>query len=87
MTDPSAYYWNPAGLADAAPELTADYISMYGLSRHRRAPPRARSAWQGTTWAAGWLTRPEDDVLPDQLPRRRTPRLHAPRANTGFAMA
>lgn len=55
VTDPSAYYWNPAGLADLPrTEVTADYISMYGLSDITSGAAAGAFRWQGTTWAAGW---------------------------------
>ncbi len=55
VTDPSAYYWNPAGLAELPrTEVTADYISMYGLSDLTSGAAAGAFRWRGTTWAGGW---------------------------------
>ena len=55
VTDPSAYYWNPAGLTELGkPELTADYISMYGLSDLTSGAAAGAARWRGTSFALGW---------------------------------
>lgn len=55
VTDPSAYYWNPAGLADLPKaEVTADFISMYGLSDLQSGAAAGAFRVRGTTVGLGW---------------------------------
>ena len=55
VTDPSAYYWNPAGLADLPKaEITADFISMYGLSDLQSGAAAGAFRAFGTTIGFGW---------------------------------
>lgn len=55
VTDASAYYWNPAGLADLPQtEVSADYISMYGLSDISSGAAAGAFRWRGTTLGLGW---------------------------------
>lgn len=55
VTDASAYYWNPAGLSELPhAEVTADYISMYGLQELSSGATAAAFRARGTTFALAW---------------------------------
>lgn len=55
VTDASAYYWNPAGLADLPKaEVMADVISMYGLSDLKSGAAAGAFRMRGTTVGFGW---------------------------------
>lgn len=55
VTDASAYYWNPAGLTDLPrPELSADFISQFGLPDVQSGAAAGAFRFRGTTVGLGW---------------------------------
>ncbi|MFN8588945.1 MAG: hypothetical protein U0704_14225 [Candidatus Eisenbacteria bacterium] len=55
VTDASSYYWNPAGLAELPKtEVTADWISMYGLSELSSGAVAAATRVRGTSFGVAW---------------------------------
>lgn len=55
VTDASAYYWNPAGLADLpVPEVLVDYAKPYGIESLNSGALGFAGRAFGTGWAVAW---------------------------------
>lgn len=55
VTDPTAYYWNPAALSELRRlEVIVDYAKPFGVQELNAGAGAVGGHWRGTGWAVGW---------------------------------